>query len=69
MVTKEERFIPFEDIDYLIFDTGSSLFSEKLVEKCIENRISLLFMDRKHTPVAAYESIYGQENRLNTLKK
>lgn len=69
MVTKEERFIPFEDIDYLIFDTGSSLFSEKLVEKCVENRISLLFLDRKHTPVAAYESIYGQENRLDTLKK
>ena len=69
MVSKEEKFIPFDDIDYLIFDTGNSLFSEKLIEKCLENKISLIFMDKKRAPVALYESIYGQENRLEVLRK
>ena len=66
--TKEKHYLSFEDVEILIFDNTKCYLSAKVIEKCAENKISLLFCDRGHLPLSVLESVYGQQNRFERLK-
>lgn len=68
LVKKEEKIVPFDDVGYLIFENSNSYFSKKMVERCLEYDIEILFCDSKHSPVAVISSVYGQNQRLKKLK-
>ncbi|UUX33723.1 type II CRISPR-associated endonuclease Cas1 [Fundicoccus culcitae] len=59
VVTKEEKFFPFEDISCIIFDNPNSYFSTKFVMSCLKKDILVIFCDEKHTPISTLHSEYG----------
>lgn len=66
--TKEKHYLSFEDVEILIFDNSQCYLSAKVIEKCADNKIGLLFCDRGHSPLSVLESVYGQQNRFERLK-
>lgn len=47
VIDRSEKFYLFEEIEAIIFDHYKSYFSHKLVIKCIENDIAIIFCDKK----------------------
>lgn len=68
LVNKKEKFIPFEDIGFLIFENKNSFFSKRMIDACLKENIEIIFCDSKHSPIAVMSSIYGQNQRLKKLK-
>ena len=50
--TKEKHYLSFEDVEILIFDNSQCYLSAKVIEKCADNKIGLLFCDRGHSPLS-----------------
>lgn len=42
--TKEKHYLSFEDVEILIFDNSQCYLSAKVIEKCADNKIGLLFV-------------------------
>ncbi len=68
LVSKEERFIPFDDVEWLIFDHERSYFSNRLVSLCMEKNIGVMFCDKKHSPLTCLTPDYGHSQKLARLK-
>ena len=69
VVDETERYFPFDEVDYLIFDSHSSFISERVITTCVENNIGLIFCDKTHTPQLLMTSIYGQNERFKRQSK
>lgn len=67
VVSKETTYIPFSEIECLIFENELSYFSKKMVTKCMEENIALLFCDKKHSPVTMLTNDFGHSKRLKRL--
>ncbi|MCE5772838.1 type II CRISPR-associated endonuclease Cas1 [Staphylococcus pseudintermedius] len=68
VIDKSEKFYLFEEIEAIIFDHYKSYFSHKLVIKCIENDIAIIFCDKKHSPLTQLISSYGMTHRLQRIQ-
>lgn len=68
VIDKSEKFYLFEEIEAIIFDHYKSYFSYKLVIKCIENNIAIIFCDKKHSPLTQLISSYGMTHRLQRIQ-
>lgn len=68
LVTKEERFMPFGDVEWLVFDDERSYFSKQLMTACSKNNIGVLFCDQKHSPLTVLNTDFGHSKRLVRLK-
>lgn len=68
VIEKNERFYLLDDIEALVFDSPRSYYSQKLIIKCIEYNILILFCDLKHTPIAEIISNFGMINRLQRIQ-
>lgn len=66
---RTQQYFAYEDVDVIVFDNVKSYFSQRLIERCAEHNIALLFCDSKHSPVDLFENIYGQKRRFDVLKK
>lgn len=69
VVKKTEKFIPFDEIEFLVFDDTKSYFSNKLVSACIKNSIGVLFCDDKHMPISMISSDFGCSQRLKRIRQ
>lgn len=67
VVTKEKQYIPFDDVECLIFENERSYFSKRMVTACMVQDIAVLFCDNKHSPVTMLTSDYGRSHRLKRL--
>lgn len=67
-VTKNEFFIPFDEVDYLIFDNEHSYFSKSVVSVCLQRNIGIIFCDAKHVPLTTITSEFGYYQRLKNLE-
>lgn len=67
VVSKEVTYIPIEEVECLVFENEFSYFSKRLVTKCMEQDIALLFCDKKHSPVTMLTNDFGHSNRLKRL--
>ena len=54
VIDKSEKFYLFEEIEAIIFDHYKSYFSHKLVIKCIENDIAIIFVIKALSINATY---------------
>lgn len=68
IIDKTEKFYFFSDIEAIIFDHYRSYFSHKLVIKCMQNNIAILFCDNKHSPMTQLLSEYGMSNRIQRIQ-
>ncbi|WP_242680155.1 hypothetical protein [Staphylococcus sp. 191] len=68
VVEKNEKFYLLEEIEALIFDMPRSYLSQKLIIKCIEYNILILFCDLKHSPTTEIISNFGMLNRLQRIQ-
>lgn len=68
IIKKEEKFIPFTNVECLIFDHRNSYFSNKMIEACVQKNISVIFCDGKHNPVSVVTSTFGHVQRLKRIK-
>lgn len=68
LLNKKEKFIPFEDVGFLVFENKNSFFSKRMIDVCLKEDIEIIFCDSKHSPIAVISSIYGQNQRLKKLK-
>ncbi len=66
--TKEKRYIPFDDVECLIFENEHSYFSKKIVTVCMERNIGLLFCDTKHSPLTMLTPDFGHSQKLKRLQ-
>lgn len=64
IVDENEYYFPFDEVDYLIFDSHGSFISERVITTCVENNIGLIFCDKTHTPQLLTTSVYGQNERF-----
>lgn len=64
IVDESEYYFPFDEVDYLIFDSHGSFISERVITTCVENNIGLIFCDKTHTPQLLTTSVYGQNERF-----
>ena len=68
VITKDEKFIPFDDIEVIVFDNQNSYFSAKIINKCEAKQIGLLFCDEKHVPISSIYSKYNYSKKYKRLK-
>ena len=47
--------------------TGITYLSNKLIQKCVEHGISLIFCDEKHSPLLLLDNLYNQKKRFELL--
>lgn len=57
----------YDDVDTLIFDNVNGYLSNKLIQKCVEHGISLIFCDEKHSPLLLLDNLYNQKKRFELL--
>ena len=67
VVDKTEKFFLFDEVECIFFDNPKSYFSQKLVIKCVERHIPLIFCDGKHAPLTELSTNFRSVNRLNRL--
>lgn len=67
-ITKNEFFVPFDEVDYLIFDNEHSYFSKSVVSACLQRNIGIIFCDAKHVPITTITSEFGYYQRLKNLE-
>lgn len=67
IVDKSEQYFAYEDVGMIIFDNVQSYFSEKLIRKCVQHNIVLLFCDEQHSPLLLLDNVYGQSRRFKIL--
>ncbi len=63
-----EANIPLEDINSIVLDHPSILFSADFVSRCAENDIVVYVTDQQHMPNAMILSVPGKRNRLSMLQ-
>ncbi|WP_227872616.1 type II CRISPR-associated endonuclease Cas1 [Jeotgalibaca ciconiae] len=68
LVTKEEHFVPLDEIEWLIFNNEKSYFTKRLVTVCMEKGIGILFCDLKHNPGCLLSTSYGHSQRVTRLR-
>lgn len=68
LITKEERYIPFDDVEVLIFANQHCSLSHTVIQQCLTRNVTLLFCDERQTPVAQITSDYGHSQRLKRLR-
>lgn len=68
VIDKQERFIPIDDVEYLIFDHERSYFSKKVITVCMRHNIGILFCDHKHSPLTTLVTDYGYSLRFKRLQ-
>lgn len=64
LVNQTTKYIPIEDVGFLIFDNIDSYFSNEVVSLCIENDIGIIFCGKNHSPIAEVHSLYGNRRKL-----
>lgn len=69
LISKQETYIPFDDVEWLIFDNERSYFSKRMVTVCMEKNIGILFCDKKHSPLTLLISDFGHSQKVNRLKQ
>lgn len=67
-IDKSEQYYMLDDIEALIFDHPRSYFTQKLVAKCIEYNIGIIFCDNTHSPIASISSEYRARHRLKRIQ-
>ncbi|GAW64051.1 CRISPR-associated endonuclease Cas1, NMENI subtype [Ligilactobacillus acidipiscis DSM 15836] len=67
LVSRDEKFCTFDDVECLVFDNLNSFFSSKVVSESVKHHVGLMFCDEKHSPIVYANSVLGQENRLAKL--
>lgn len=67
VITKENKYFPFESVSCLIFDHPKSYFSAGLVTACLNRDILLIFCDEKHTPITSLHPEYGYVKKYKKL--
>ncbi|EFU73219.1 type II CRISPR-associated endonuclease Cas1 [Enterococcus italicus] len=67
VMDKTEKYIPLDDVEWLIFDHPSSYFSNKLITECMVRGIGVLFCDGKHSPDAILLNQFGHRQRLTRV--
>lgn len=68
VIDKTEKFYLLDEVEAIIFDHPKCYFSHKLVIKCIESNIAVIFCDKKHSPLTQLISNYGMVNRLKRIQ-
>lgn len=68
LIDKKEVFFPIDEIEILVFDNVKSYFSSRLIERCMQENIGILFCDQKHAPLSMLISEYGHSQRLKRLE-
>lgn len=69
LVSKQEQFIPVDDVEWLIFENERSYFSKRIVTVCAERNVGILFFDRKHSPSTLLINSYGHSQKVIRLKQ
>lgn len=67
VISKEVKYIPFTDIEYVIFDHQNSYFSTKFIIACKHFDIGVLFCDEKHAPTSVLYSEYNYHLKWKRL--
>lgn len=68
VVDKSEKYFPIDEVEAIIFDYSKSYFSQKLVIRCIEHNILILFCDLKRSPVTEVISEFKKVSKLKTIQ-
>jgi len=66
-ITKEEVFIPIDDVEWLVFDNERSYFSKRVITVSLKENIGILFCDHKHIPQSVIVNDYGHSKKLERL--
>ena len=67
VIDKSKQYMAYDDVDTLIFDNVNGYLSNKLIQKCVEHGISLIFCDEKHSPLLLLDNLYNQKRRFELL--
>ena len=67
VIDKSKQYMAYDDVDTLIFDNVNGYLSNKLIQKCVEHGISLIFCDEKHSPLLLLDNLYNQKKRFELL--
>lgn len=67
VIDKSKQYMAYDDVDTLIFDNVNGYLSNKLIQKCVEHEISLIFCDEKHSPLLLLDNLYNQKKRFELL--
>lgn len=67
VITKKTQYIPFEDVDHIIFDHPKSYFTSEFVMKCQHHNIGIIFCNEKHVPTSTLYSEYNHFKKLERL--
>lgn len=67
VIDKSKQYMAYDDVGVLIFDNVNSYLSSKLIQKCVEHGIALLFCDARHSPLLLMDNVYNQKNRFELL--
>lgn len=68
LITKEERYILFDDVEVLIFANQRCSLSHTVIQQCLVRQVTLLFCDERQSPIAQLTTDYGHSQRLKRLR-
>lgn len=68
VVDSSERYIPIDEIEFLVFDHAKSYFSNSVIDTCIRENVGMIFCDQKHSPISVLTSDFGNRKRLKRIK-
>lgn len=68
LITKESHFLPFDEVEILLFINQNSSLSNRVIQQCLNKNIAILFCDEKQKPTTQILSEYGHSQRLKRLK-
>lgn len=66
-ITKDEVFIPIDEVEWLVFDNERSYFSKRVITVSLEEDIGILFCNQKHVPQVTVVNEYGHSKKLERL--
>lgn len=68
VVDKSVKYFLFSEIEALIFQSPHSYFSQKLVVKCTEHHIPIIFCDSKRSPITEINMNFRNSTRLSRIE-
>lgn len=67
-VKKTAKYIPIDEIQYLVFDNLTSNLTSEVVAVCIQNNIGIIFCGKNHSPIAEVNSQFLHRKRSERVK-